>query len=215
MHPHRRHRARVPFVLALVLLLLPAGAAWANTSHAGWPVIDGMLLMNKLDQNRPLDARPGYDPFGGADPEYRCDGLHHDSTCVGLPRQCHRATPHCKHPVVVASAARHNELLGGHGNDVIHAGPWGDVVWGDYKPAGQPTTQVDRLYGGRGRDFIYAAHGWNTIWTGGGADVVHAHFGRGIIHCNSRSTLVYLSHRSLRRYQLRGCRRISFRTTGH
>lgn len=201
-------------VLALVLLTFPV-AATANTSHAGWPRIDGMLLMNKLDQDRPLDARPGRDPFGGTDPEYRCDGVHHDSTCVGLPRRCRRAAPHCKHPVVVAGAPRHNELLGGHGNDTIHAGPWGDVIWGDFKPAGQPTTQVDRLFGGPGRDFIYAGHGWNTIWTGGGADVVHAHFGHGIIHCASSSTLVYLSHRSQPRYRLHGCMRISFRTTGH
>lgn len=201
-------------VLALALLLLPASAA-ANTSHAGWPRIDGMLLMNKLDQDRPLDGRPGRDPFGGTDPEYRCDGLHKDSTCVGLPRHCRRARPDCRHAVVVADAARHNELLGGHGNDTIHAGPWGDVVWGDFKPSGQPTTQVDRLFGGPGRDFIYAGHGWNTIWTGGGRDVVHAHFGRGIIHCNSRAALVYLSHRSLRRYRLDGCPRVSFRTTGH
>ena len=45
----------------------------------------------------------------------------------------------------------HNELLGGHGNDVIHAGPAGDVIWGDYKPSGQPTTQVDTLVGGAGQ----------------------------------------------------------------
>ena len=54
--------------LLVLLLTLASGAlvavpAGANTSHAGWPFIDGMLLMNKLDQDRPLDARPGRDPF--------------------------------------------------------------------------------------------------------------------------------------------------------
>ena len=105
-------------------------------------------------------------------------------------------------------------MLGGHGNDTIHAGPWGDVIWGDYKPKGQPTTQVDRLYGGPEKDFIYAGHGWNTIRSGGGADRIHAHFGHGIIHC-SRRTIAYLSHRSIKRYKLRGCRRISFKTLGY
>ena len=174
-----------------------------------------MLLMNKLDQSRPLDARPGHDPFAGTDAEYRCDGLHQDSSCVGLPRTCHRRHRGCTHQVRVASAARHNELLGGHGSDTIHAGPWGDVVWGDYKPSRQPTTQVDRLTGGAGKDFIYAGHGWNTIVTGGGADVVHAHFGHGIIRCSSAAARIYVSHASMRRYQLRGCMRISFKTLGY
>src|SRR3954451_8969053 len=29
--------------------------------------------------------------------------------------------------------SKHNELLGGHGDDVITAGNAGDVLWGDYK----------------------------------------------------------------------------------
>jgi hypothetical protein len=110
---------------------------------------------------------------------------------------------------------RHNELLGGHGNDTIYAGDAGDVLWGDYKPSGQPITQVDRIYGGAGKDFIYASHGRNLIFTGGGADVVHAHFGRGEIHCRSRTVVVYISHRSRPHYRLFGCRRVSYRTVGH
>jgi hypothetical protein len=108
---------------------------------------------------------------------------------------------------------RHNELLGGHGDDTISAGQMGDVIWGDYKPCCQPTTQVDRLYGGPGNDFIYASHGINFIYTGGGRDIVHAHFGRaGEIHCDSPRVLVYLSHRSRPHYHLYGCRHISYKT---
>lgn len=110
---------------------------------------------------------------------------------------------------------RHNELLGGHGNDIIIGGNVGDVIWGDYKPSGQPTTQVDQLNGGGGRDFIYASHGENIIDTGPGSDVVHAHFGRGSITCHSPRTIVYLSRRSRPQYHLSGCRRISYRTVGH
>ena len=105
--------------------------------------------------------------------------------------------------------AGHNELLGGHGEDSIYAGPIGDVIWGDYKPSGQPETQVDHLYGGPGRDFIYASHGTNIIRSGGGAEVIHAHFGHGEITCSPRTTL-FLSHRSHRRYRLHGCRNISY-----
>jgi hypothetical protein len=152
----------------LALLALPVAAGSANTSHAGWPEIDGKLVMHKRDES-------------------------------GLIR---------------GIATRHNELLGGHGNDTIVAGRAGDVIWGDYKPSGQPTTQVDRLVGGPGKDFIYASHGRNVIFTGGGADVVHAHFGRGEIHCGSSATIVYLSHRSHRVYRLSGCSRISYKTLG-
>ena len=198
---------------ALLVVTVLAVPALSNTSHAGWPRVNGMLLMNKLDQNRPLDARPGHDPFSGTDPEYRCDGLHLDSSCVGLPRHCRRGH-RCKHAVVVASAARHNELLGGHGDDEIHAGPWGDVLWGDYKPSGQPESQTDYLTGGADKDFIYASHGRNVIVSGGGADVIHAHFGHGTIRCSAGTTL-FLSRVSRKRYQLDGCHTISYKTLGY
>jgi hypothetical protein len=204
-------------VLAVVLVGVPGAAA--NTSHAGWPPITGMLLMNKTDGSRPLDARPGQDPFGGADPFYSCDAVHKRGRCQALLVPCTVAgvlAGTCRPgQLTVAPAPVHNELLGGHGNDTIYAGPNGDVIWGDYKPSGQPTTQVDRLFGGQGADFIYASHGTNQIFTGAGRDTVHAHFGRGEIHCGSRSAVVYLSRRSRRRYTLFGCPHISFRTAGY
>lgn len=229
-----------PLLAAALALLCCAFAApaQANTSHAGWPQITGMLLMNKLDQDRPLDGRPGMDPFAGADPLYSCDGLHHDSACVpGAPafasqdlrcdsdrqRGALDALPSfvvnrlCSDNTIttVPAGIGHNELLGGHGDDVIHAGPQGDVLWGDYKPSGQPTTQRDELDGGPGKDFIYASHGRNVIRTGGGSDVIHAHFGHGSITCTGGNPLVYLSRKSRKRYRLHGCKRISYFTLGY
>jgi Ca2+-binding RTX toxin-like protein len=108
---------------------------------------------------------------------------------------------------------KHNELLGGHGSDTITAGDVGDVMWGDYKPSGQPESQRDVITGGPAQDHIYASHGTNTIVTNGGADRVHAHFGRGTITCTTKQPLVYLSHKSKRRYKLHGCTRITFRSS--
>jgi hypothetical protein len=108
---------------------------------------------------------------------------------------------------------KHNELLGGHRNDTITAGDVGDVMWGDYKPSGQPETQRDVITGGPGKDHIYASHGTNTIVTNGGADRVHAHYGRGSITCTTKQPLVFLSHRSKPRYTLHGCTRITFRSS--
>jgi hypothetical protein len=109
----------------------------------------------------------------------------------------------------------HNKLLGGHGDDAIYAGDVGDVLWGDYKPSGQPTSQKDVIHGGPGKDFIYASHGLNRIYTHGGADQVHAHYGHGSITCASPSAIVFLSHRSHKHYKLRGCPHVSYKTVGH
>ena len=196
-------------VVALALCaLLPVAPAAANTSHDGWPSIDGMLLMNKDDSSRPLDARPGFDPFGGTDEEYSCDAVHR----VGA---CQRRLVDSDEGYVVTERPGHNELLGGHGSDTVHAGPWGDVLWGDYKPSGQPTGQHDRLYGGPGRDHIYASHGWNTIYAGGGDDWLKAHFGHGIIDCGGGRDLLYISRRAQKRFTIRHCETISHKTLGY
>jgi hypothetical protein len=109
---------------------------------------------------------------------------------------------------------KHNELLGGHGSDTIRAGRVGDVLWGDYKSGGQPTAQIDRIYGGAGKDFIYASHGSNFIYARGGADQIHAHFGHGEIWCGRGDVTVFVSHRSRPGYRLHSCERVSYATRG-
>jgi hypothetical protein len=284
-----------PLVAAVLAILLASTApALANVSHKGWPQRTGVLLMNKRDQSRPLDARPGFDPFDNADPSYAClgvvgdgdhsclnmpdtsgsggsdlgsgdtgsssgdsgsgsssgpiitgggwtcfsapgvtdlpgaidaPGLGPDAVCVptGTPGAPTASSPSSSGSTSASSASGaarvtlasdgHNELLGGHGNDTIHAGPHGDVIWGDYKPSGQPTSQVDHLYGGPGNDFIYASHGRNSIWTGGGRDVVHAHFGHGAIHCQSAQVTVFMTRQTRHRWHLFGPCHVSYAHT--
>jgi Ca2+-binding RTX toxin-like protein len=188
--------------------VVPASAAVANTSHDGWPRIDGVLFMNKDDSDRPLDARPGHDPFGGRDGRYSCDTLH-------LRGACQQLFVASGSGFVMPAEPHHNELLGGHGNDTIYAGPAGDVIWGDYKPSGQPTTQRDLLVGGSGRDFFYASHGTNTIQAGAGNDWIKAHFGRGTIDCGPGRDLLYISRKAQRHYRISGCETISHKTLGY
>lgn len=117
-----------------------------------------------------------------------------------------------RHGKDLTGTHRNDELLGGPGWNKIHGRGGDDVIWGDFRPHDQPPSQHDRLYGDDGRDFIYASHGWNSIHGGRGNDTIHGHFGRGFIRCDSGRDLVYLSHRSRRRYHLRGCERISYLT---
>ena len=193
--------------LAPVAAGAPAGAV--NQAEDGWPETTGMLLLNRLDASRVLDARPHRDPFGGQDPRYSCDGERSDRACAHRFYGCDVGHGRCVKP-----DPANNKLLGGHGNDTIHGGHWSDVIWGDYKPDGQPLTQFDRLDGHRGRDFIYAAHGWNTIKGGRGPDFVKTHYGRGIVDCGRGRDVLYTSRTNLRakRYKIRNCERV---TTGH
>ena len=163
------HLTVAPLLVAGLLIPTVAAVAPAaqKASHKEWPKIDGKLIINRNDQETPLQ---------------------------GL-------------------TTKHNELLGGHGDDTITAGDVGDVMWGDYKPSGQPTTQKDVIKGGPGKDHIYASHGTNTITSGGGADWIHAHFGRGTITCANKKPLIFLSHRSQKKYKLHGCTRITFRSS--
>jgi hypothetical protein len=224
-------------------------ARLAEASHFGWPAITGMLLQNSTNESRPLDGRPGHDPFDGTDPSYSCDGvdsggLYHlcgfpltgrgprfttlsqlEVECrqdgsssevaqpplfpavvlpVGLPAFCARKYEETD---LVPANIGHNELLGGNGNDTIHAGPAGDVIWGDSHAEGNDTTQVDRLYGGAGDDWIYASHGTNYIWTGAGEDHVLLVYGHGVVHCNGPGHKILVMRRLAgnRHYRLVGC----------
>lgn len=197
-------------LLFVMLLLAGVGpvVAGASTSHAGWPEITGVLLMNRNDSDRALDARPGQDPFGGQDERYSCDSIHRRGACQ-------RHFSRVGDEVAMTARPVHNELLGGHGNDTLRAGPTGDVLWGDYKPSGQPTSQHDVMLGGAGRDFIYASHGRNTIDAGAGDDWIKAHYGRGSIDCGPGKDLLYISRRAQRHYKIKHCERISHKTLGY
>lgn len=196
-----RRRLRVALALLGGLFASEAATSHAKTSHEGWPRINGVLLMNKLDQSRPLDVRPGQDLFARTDPSYSCDGLHRNRSCASASG--------------TVSRHGHNKLLGGHGNDTVYAGRHGDVIWGDYKPSGQPESQVDHLFGGRGDDFIFGSHGMNHIAAGSGDDYVKTHWGRGTVNCGGGNDKLYISRRARPGYRIRNCETISHRTLGY
>ncbi len=101
----------------------------------------------------------------------------------------------------------HNWLLGGYGNDTIYGGDRGDVIWGDYQPSGQSESEVDRLHGGAGADYIYSSHGYNEIWTGAGDDHIQLVYGHGVVYCDGPGvkTLVMRYLPQNRPWKLVGC----------
>jgi hypothetical protein len=223
-HPLRRDglRARVSLLVAVLLLAAlmlaraaaPSGAI-TKADHSDWPTIDGALVINRDNSRRPIDMRPGRDPFQHTDPSYSCDGIHKNNACFIKAGACQARGKFCAAPPVMpANSRKHHELLGGHGNDTIYAGNAGDVIWGDYNYPTNPATQRDRLTGGPGPDFIHASHGYNDIRTGGGRDAVRARYGRGVIRCDSSSAVVNLSRRSKKTYKLIGCKHVTLRAVG-
>lgn len=109
--------------------------------------------------------------------------------------------------------AKSDELLGQHGSDTLDGNAASDVLWGDMKATGQPASQHDRINGGDGKDFIYTSHGFNTVDAGPGDDQIHAHYGFGSIDCGPGNDLLYVSHRSQKKYKIKGCERLTYRSS--
>lgn len=206
-------RALLPLLLLVSaiagLVFVPFATGMA--SHRGWPPYDGMLLMNERDSSRPLDARAGANPFGSADRKQGCK-----DTSDKPSSSCKHWMDKTADGYVMQATGAHHRLYGGHGNDTIHAGDNGDVIWGDYKPSGQPTSQRDELTGGAGPDFIYPSHGRNVVVAGDGNDVIHGRFGRGKIDCGPGRDIVYVHPRkrkgSKKAYKLTNCEVVSTKT---
>jgi Ca2+-binding RTX toxin-like protein len=110
-------------------------------------------------------------------------------------------------------SSKSDELLGQHGDDTLEGSGASDVLWGDLQPNNQPLSQHDRIDGGDGKDFIYTSHGYNTVDAGDGSDEVHAHYGFGTINCGPGNDLVFVSHRSEKKYKLTGCERTTHRSS--
>jgi Ca2+-binding RTX toxin-like protein len=100
---------------------------------------------------------------------------------------------------------KNDELLGHHGSDTITGGGGKDVIWGDWDPDNNNTSQKDVLKGGDGGDFIYSSHGTNRIDSGPGNDHVYSYYGHGTIDCGGGDKDVVWVRSSGSRYSTRNC----------
>jgi hypothetical protein len=76
-----------------------------------------------------------------------------------------------------------DELLGHHGSDTLNGGGGHDILWGDWDPSNNNSSQRDVLRGGPGNDWIYPSHGRTVVKGGPGSDYIWAFYGKGTIDC--------------------------------
>ncbi len=107
--------------------------------------------------------------------------------------------------------SRSDELLGHHGSDTLRGGDGNDILWGDWDPKRQPSTQRDVVDGGNGTDFIYGSHGRNTIRAGAGNDVISVHYGRGFVDCGPGRDIYHVARSRRRGYRFRNCEKVDYR----
>lgn len=124
----------------------------------------------------------------------------------GTLRKAHAASEH------YTGTARRDELLGHHGSDVLDGAGGSDILWGDYDPAGQSTTQHDTIYGGAGNDFIYGSHGHNTIYAGAGNDAISVHYGHGFVDCGPGRDVYHVAKSRRHAYTFRNCEVADYRS---
>src|SRR3954464_11745035 len=99
------------FLLSLSAVAYAAPPGAVNQRGDGWPPTTGMVLLNQFDDDsRPLDRRPGMDPFRRPDPRYSCDAEHKNGML------CHHRFERCTTGLCVKPGRVHNKLLGGHGD---------------------------------------------------------------------------------------------------
>ena len=110
--------------------------------------------------------------------------------------------------------SKSDQLLGHHGSDDIRGGDASDVLWGDWDPKGQPSTQKDVIYGGNGTDFIFGSHGYNEIYGGNGNDVISVHYGRGRVDCGPGRDLYHVARSRKSKYKFLNCEKVDYRPEG-
>ena len=99
-----------------------------------------------------------------------------------------------------------DELLGRHGSDRLNGMGGNDILWGDWDPKNNNTSQHDVLRGGAGNDWLYPSHGSTQVYGGAGNDYVWAYYGHGSIDCGPGKDTARVRLHS--RFSLHGCERI-------
>jgi hypothetical protein len=215
-----RHAALARFkpslIAAVAITLAAAAAPWPSLDAAPWPSLDaGLSVYHCPAEGRTSAARSSSAHAG----RLRASAAS-TSEAGWPPDECLKMDkgPAGERHTIVGVPGVHNWLLGGYGSDTIVGGDAGDVIWADYQACCWPKQQTAVIHAGNGRNVIYANDTLDYVWTGTNPKtVVHAHDSgiSGVIHCQSRGIVVYLSTVSERRFRLDGCAHVSHYSVGY
>ena len=133
---------RTPIAVLAACLLAPA-AAPAQTSHEGWPKIDGVLKINKVDANGTMLGTSKSDELLGGHGSDTLYGRNRADVLWGDYKPSGQGTAQLDH------------LYGGSGADFIYASHGRNVI-----------------VAGAGRDTIHAHFGRGSIDCGSGRDTL-------------------------------------------
>jgi Ca2+-binding RTX toxin-like protein len=157
------HR-RTPIAIAAALSVAAAftGPATAQTSHEGWPQIDGVLKINKDDGNDTVRGTAKSDELLGGHDSDTLYGRGSADVLWGDYKPSGQGT------------AQVDRLYGGDGSDFIYASHGRNVI-----------------VAGSGNDTIHAHYGRGSIDCGPGRDTLfishHSKPGYNISHCETIS----------------------------
>jgi hypothetical protein len=174
---------RLPVILAAtaaVALLVPAAGHTQSGADLCADAQPGVINCGPGNDRKP----PG---GGGAGKVPHNDGLNAQSPATrswpALSGILWQVVDDSRTPRTKAGGPRNDELLGHHGTDRLSGGGGHDIIWGDWDPVANNSTQRDVSDGGPGNDWLYPSHGRSTVKGGSGIDYVWAYYGKGTIDC--------------------------------
>ena len=198
--PGRRSLPAAAAVIAVAALSVPVAGLAQSNQDLCTPPVPGINCGPGNDRQAP----------GGGDKVPHDDGLNKKSPATrvwpklsGILWQVIDDSPA---PRTKAGGPLNDELLGHHGSDALDGGPGHDILWGDWDPSGNRSSQRDVLRGGAGNDWIYPSHGRTTVKGGPGTDYIWAFYGKGTIDCGTGIDTARI--RTTGAFKTIGCERI-------
>jgi Ca2+-binding RTX toxin-like protein len=134
-------------ILSTALALVSAGVATANTSHEGWPKIDGALTMHKQDESAGIDGTGKNDELLGGHGNDEIWGREGDDVIWGDYKPSGQPESQTDR---LHGGAGSEFIYASHGRNIIDAGAGKDTIHAHY---GRGAIDC-----GPGRDVLFISH---------------------------------------------------------
>ena len=140
-------RKTIAAIVACAVTAAAGGVAQANTSHDGWPKIDGVLKMNKDDGNDTMTGTRRATSSSAATTPTRSTATAGRTSCGATTSPPARAPPRS---IACSAAAGSDFIYASHGQNIIVAGSGNDTIHAHF---GRGSIDC-----GAGRDTLFISH---------------------------------------------------------